>query len=168
MFNDNYCSKWPNWLRYVLVLPAAIICSVLVGMLFPLACVFYLERNSIAYDFIYTVSGAVSFIFSALYILYTMPPKHKLWFLMIPNVIWFVLVCFQFILMYYNPSYYAWTNWLSMTTEAITCIVVACVCIKRTLENNLKISEKDSAYQFIKEKADSLGLTTDEYIEQNK
>lgn len=163
---DDYCANWPKWLRYLLVFPATIICSFLACIVAPFICCFYLDKNSWGYAVTYQISGAFALVGTALFLLYTLPPKHKLWFMMIPNVIWFVLVYFEFILMF-NYSYaYDWTDWVSMITETLTCIIMACVAISDNYQK--RYSAQNTSYEFIKERADSIGISPEEYIQKVK
>lgn len=125
--DDNYCSNWPKWLRYFLTVPAAAICSILAGMFIPYFFVLYLNKNSMAYELTYTISGAIAFIFVAQYILYTMPPKHKLTFLFLFSVPWFI-IC------YYDIFGWIFTDYvlnspLTIIVEAITLVIMGAYCV---------------------------------------
>lgn len=133
--NEEYCSNWPKWLRYLLVIPAAIIVWILAGLFLPFFFTFYLSRNSLAYEVIRSLAGGIGNIYCAQSILYTMPPKHKLWFVSVPSVLYFLIIIYDFIFYY---SYGAdWTVWLNLISSFITCIVMLCIFVKTEIENDV-------------------------------
>ena len=174
--NDEYCSNWPKWLRYLLTIPGALIVWWLSGSFLPHLFTFYFDRNSLGYEITQALVGGIASTYLAQSILYTMPPKHKLWFVSIPSICYLFLIFFDFI--YYYIYGATWQTLLMLISALITCLIMLYTFIKNEVENNAKQKIENSnvvknetdkeILGYINEKASQMNLTPEEYIKKVK
>lgn len=140
--NEDYYSNWPKWLRYLLTIPGAVIVWIIGSFFLPFFFTFYLSRNSLAYEVIGCLASGIGATYWAQLVLYSMPPKHKLWFLCVPSVLFCLVIIYDFIFYYtYGAD---WTVWLNLISAFITCIISLCIFIKNEIEDNVIKKIKNS------------------------
>ena len=73
-------------------------CGTTSGSFLPHLFTFYFDRNSLGYEITQALVGGIASTYLAQSILYTMPPKHKLWFVSIPSICYLFLIFLTFLL----------------------------------------------------------------------
>lgn len=174
--DDSYCSNWPKWLRYLLAIPGGIIAWILSGAVLPFLFTIYLERNSWGYEITHTLVAGIGATYCALYIFYTLPPKHKLVFLVIPSIAYILLILWDFVYYYYLGA--TWDTWLMLIAGLLTCIGVNACRITESISEKTIIEMKKSTefktetdkeiLSYIDEKSSEMNITPEEYIKKVK